>query len=86
MSVGVHKTVLSRSLLLGILFGLPAANAGDTVGRVGIVAVPEHGRPVVAQTDTEGSIPVLYDAQDGPSSGDAVAGIADERGHFVLFR
>ena len=44
----------------------PAANADDRVGKVTTVPVPGRGQPVVAKTDAEGTIHLLYDSEDGP--------------------
>jgi hypothetical protein len=38
----------------------------DAVGGQTTVPVPEGGRPVVARTDTEGAIHLLYNSADGP--------------------
>ena len=57
----------SALALLGTLFFCtPAANADDGAGKVTTVPVPGRGRPVVAKTDKEGTIHLLYDSEDGP--------------------
>ena len=38
----------------------------DAVPRVTIVLVPEGGKPMVARTDAEGTIHLLYDSAAGP--------------------
>src|SRR6516162_7251284 len=38
----------------------------DSINRVAAVAVPEGGKPVVAKTDADGTIHLLYNSADGP--------------------
>jgi hypothetical protein len=53
--------------LLSTVFFCPAvANADDGIGKVTTVPVPGRGQPVVAKTDAEGTIHLLYDSKDGP--------------------
>jgi hypothetical protein len=54
------------ALLSTLFFCLPAANADGEIARVSTVPVPDRGRPVVARTDTGGTIHLLYDSVDGP--------------------
>src|SRR4051794_35318530 len=44
----------------------PATNAEDGASKVTTVSVPGGGKPVVAKTDKEGAIHLLYDSMDGP--------------------
>ena len=44
----------------------PSATADDGARQVTTVPVPDRGRPVVAKTDAEGTIHLLYDSEDGP--------------------
>jgi hypothetical protein len=41
-------------------------NADDATSKVTTIAVPGGGRPVVARTDKEGAIHLLFDSADGP--------------------
>jgi hypothetical protein len=43
-----------------------ATHAEDGASRVTTVAVPGGGKPVVARTDREGAVHLLYDSEDGP--------------------
>jgi hypothetical protein len=61
-----QQAAFALALLSTILLGPPAANAGDVVSKVTLVPVPDRGRPVVAKTDGEGTIHLLYDSGDGP--------------------
>jgi hypothetical protein len=57
----------SALVLLSTLFLCPpATNAQDRTGEVTMVAVPAGGKPVVARTDKEGAIHLLFDCADGP--------------------
>jgi hypothetical protein len=42
----------------------PSGNADD--GNVTLVSVPGRGRPIVAKSDIQGTIHLLYDSEDGP--------------------
>jgi len=66
MRIRTRQAAFSLAILSTILLCLPAANAGDGVSRVTMVLVPDGGRPVVAKTDAEGAIHLLYDSVDGP--------------------
>lgn len=53
--------------LLSTLFVCPpATNAEDGTSKVTTVAVPGGGKPLVARTDKEGAIHLLFDAGHGP--------------------
>ena len=54
------------ALLSTLLLGPPATNADDGTGKVTTIAVPGGGKPVVARTDKEGAIHLLFDSADGP--------------------
>ena len=57
----------SAFVLLSTLFHwAPSTNADDATSKVTTVAVPEGGKPVVARTDKEGAIHLLFDSADGP--------------------
>jgi hypothetical protein len=65
--------MVARAEQAAVLFVLSAiflspqtATAGDAVNIVTTVPVPNRGRPVVAKTDAEGTIHLLYDSADGP--------------------
>ena len=49
-----------------MFFCPPATNADDGAGKVTTVSTPESGKPVVARTDKEGAIHLLYDTEQGP--------------------
>lgn len=53
------------ALLSTLLFFSPA-NADEAVPVVSTVATPGSGRPVVARSDTKGTIHLLYDSDHGP--------------------
>ena len=53
-------------LLSTVSFCPPAANAADGIGKVTTVPVPGGVQPVVAKTDTEGTIHLLCNSKDGP--------------------
>jgi hypothetical protein len=57
---------IALALLSTFLFGPPATTANDEAGKVTTVAVPGGGKPVVAKTDKEGVIHLLYDSEHGP--------------------
>jgi hypothetical protein len=53
--------------LLSTMFSGPrAATANDGADRVTTVPVPGRGRPVVAKTDVDGTIHLLFESDDGP--------------------
>ena len=53
--------------LLSTLFSCPpATNAAAGASKVTTVAVPGGGKPVVAKTDKEGAIHLLYESKNGP--------------------
>jgi len=66
MSVKTAQAASALAVLSTILLCPSAANAGDGSSSVTVVSVPERGRPVVARTDSEGVIHLLYDSEDGP--------------------
>jgi hypothetical protein len=57
---------LSIVAALGTLSLCPSAIADDSAGKVRTVAVPGGGKPVVARTDKQGAVHLLYDSEDGP--------------------
>src|SRR5262249_48347801 len=44
----------------------PPATAGDSTGKVTTVPAPGGGKPVVARTDREGAVHLLFDSEGGP--------------------
>jgi hypothetical protein len=60
----IHEAGFALAVLCTLLICSPSANADD--GDVSTVPVPDRGRPVVARTDAEGAIHLLYDSEDGP--------------------
>ena len=51
---------------LSTLFFWPAGTSADDMGNVTTVPVPEGGKPVIAKTDNDGTIHLLYDSEHGP--------------------
>jgi hypothetical protein len=60
----IHTAGSALAALSMLFFYAPAAIAQG--GDVTIVPVPGRGRPVVAKADTQGTIHLLYDSEDGP--------------------
>jgi hypothetical protein len=54
------------ALLSTLFFRPPATDADDGSSKVTTVAVPAGGKPIVARTDKEGAIHLLFDSADGP--------------------
>ncbi len=63
MKVRSKRAASALAMVGAILLSLPAAHAGV---KVRTVAVPDHGQPLVAKTDAEGTIHLLYNTADGP--------------------
>jgi hypothetical protein len=64
-----HMTIQqagSALVVLSTMFFCCSLSANADDGNVTLVSVPGRGRPVVARTDTEGTIHVLFDSEDGP--------------------
>ena len=53
-------------LVSTLFFCPPGTTADDGASKVRTVSVPDGGKPVVARTDKEGTIHLLYDSNDGP--------------------
>ncbi len=62
----ISQAASAMTLLSTFLFFSPVTNAGERASKVTTVAVPDGGRPVVAKTDKEGAIHLLYDSDNGP--------------------
>lgn len=61
------QRVVAALAVLGMMALCPTAtNADDGADRVTTRPLPGQGRPVVARTDAEGAIHLLYDSEDGP--------------------
>lgn len=54
------------ALLSTFVFSPPATIADDATSKLTTVFVPGGGKPVVAKTDKEGAIHLVYDSEDGP--------------------
>jgi hypothetical protein len=54
------------ALLSAMVVCSPATIADDGTNTVTTVSVPGNGKPVVAKTDKEGAIHLVYDSEDGP--------------------
>src|SRR5262249_10861735 len=52
--------------VLCMMTSWPPAVAGESAGRVTTVAAPGGGKPVVARTDKEGAVHLLFDSEGGP--------------------
>jgi len=66
MNLRTRQAATALAMLSMMSFSPPDANAGDGDSKVTTVPVPERGRPVVAKTDIEGTIHLLYDSVGGP--------------------
>ncbi len=62
----IQQAGFAIALLSTVFFSPPAAGSDDWIGKVTTVPIPEHGQPVVARTDAEGTIHLLYDSKNGP--------------------
>jgi hypothetical protein len=49
-----------------LLLSLSIVSADDKFNKVTTLPVPNHGQPIVARTDAEGTIHLLYNTADGP--------------------
>src|SRR6266852_1390218 len=66
--MGVRKIQAACALVMVMtmsLFSL-AVSANDKINKVSTVPVPDHGQPVAAKADTEGTIHLLYSTASGP--------------------
>src|SRR6476659_1706649 len=60
------RDVVFAVAVLGTLpLGLSAV-ADDSAAKVTTVAVPSGGKPIVARTDKDGAVHLLFDTGDGP--------------------
>jgi hypothetical protein len=66
MKVRIHTAMLVLVTVGTFLLSLSVMTANDKVGPVRTVPVPGHGQPLVARTDGEGTIHLLYATADGP--------------------
>ncbi|HEY7314892.1 MAG TPA: hypothetical protein VH643_36435 [Gemmataceae bacterium] len=66
MKVGTKYATSGLVALATLLLSLSVGNAEDKGNKVTTVPAPDRGQPVVARTDTEGTIHLLYDTADGP--------------------
>jgi hypothetical protein len=62
----IQQATSALALLSALAFCHLAANADDGAGKVTTVSVPAVGRPVVARTDSVGTIHLLCDSEAGP--------------------
>ena len=68
-STSALPTIAAATVLAIITFlHLPPlpATAGDRVTNMTVLPTPDRGEPIVAQTDSDGTIHLLYNAPDGP--------------------
>jgi hypothetical protein len=70
----IQRTRSALALLSAVLLCPPAANADDWSGKVMTVPVPAVGRPVVAKTDSVGTIHLLCDSEVGPKYAKSIDG------------
>src|SRR6266481_6702271 len=66
MSVGKIMAVYALVMVITVSLSSLAANADDKINKVRTVPVPDHGQPVAAKADTEGTIHLLYNTASGP--------------------
>ena len=66
MNAKIHQAASAVAMLSMILVCPLTASAGDGESAVRTVRVPERGKPVVAKTDSEGTIHLFFDSADGP--------------------
>src|SRR5690242_13543635 len=64
--MGILKAAGASALLVAMLYCPRMTLAGEETARVTTTAVSSLGRPVVARTDSAGTIHLLCDAPDGP--------------------
>jgi hypothetical protein len=62
----IQQAGSALALLSTLLVCPPATIADDVTSKVTTVSVPGNGKPVVAKTDKEGAIHLVYDSADGP--------------------
>jgi hypothetical protein len=62
----IQQAGAAVALFSAVFVSSSTANADDVSGTVTTVAVPAVGRPVVARTDSAGTIHLLCDSEDGP--------------------
>jgi hypothetical protein len=62
----IQQAASALAVLVTIFPWAPAASGDDRAGKVTTVPVPAVGRPVVARTDSVGTIHLLCDSEDGP--------------------
>lgn len=62
----IDLSILPHTLAIVVALGTASAALAENSDRVTIVPVPNHGQPVAAKTDAEGTIHLLYDSADGP--------------------
>src|SRR5262249_41614721 len=55
-----------HALAIVVALTIASAALAENSDRVSIIPVPDHGRPVAAKMDAEGTIHLLYDSPDGP--------------------
>jgi len=62
----IQRAGPALALLSAFFFSPRVTSADDLAGMVRTVSVPEGGKPIVARTDRNGSIHLLYDSALGP--------------------
>jgi len=62
----IQQAGSALALLSTLFLYPPETNADHGASKVTTVSVPDGGKPVVAKTDEEGTIHLLYDSDDGP--------------------
>src|SRR4051794_907100 len=62
----IHQVGSAFALLGSIFIFTSGSVAADAARKVTTVAITGGGKPVVAKTDEEGAIHLLYDSEDGP--------------------
>jgi hypothetical protein len=62
----IQQAGSALAVLTTMFLWAPAAGADDRAGKVTTIPVPAAGRPVIAKTDSVGTVHLLCDSQDGP--------------------
>ena len=70
----IQRSASALAVLSTMFLCAPTANADDGAGKVTAVPVLAVGRPVVAKTDSVGTIHLLCDSEDGPKYAKSIDG------------
>jgi hypothetical protein len=70
----IQQAGSALAVLTTMFLRAPAVSADDRAGKVTTVSIPAAGRPVMAKTDSVGTIHLLCDSEDGPKYAKSVDG------------